>query len=454
LSLQTDSGISGEAERALASVDLERTLRTRFKLLLFLVIVLSVWISTKPFTNLSPDFDPNAGDLVNQLTFSGLALAAGLALLMTPFQAMRPLLQPSYVLVLMALGISIFFAGNPSGAFRSCAFTLIVMFLAAALYAIPERFRQFQSLLLLASAAVMGLSYIGIIILPDLAMHTDFDPFEPEHAGSWKGHFDHKNIAGAMMGALAVVGIYAIRTGRPWLGWAMLIGGFVFLYFTKSKTSLGLLPMAIVVGYMVERIPWLVIRLGLCLGPIAALLVLTLGSALWPEVADFNKLIMKDATFTGRFDIWRYGFEMLAYRPWTGYGYEGFWQTPVTLEGESKLELAWAAEKIVHGHNSYLDVALTMGIPGMVIVGYAFIIKPVIDYHWCQPTRDNRLYATMCLTIWLYIALGMCLESYFFRRADPVWFAFLIAVFGLRFTATFPFDSLPSQDDQASSATA
>jgi O-antigen ligase len=454
LSLQPDSRVSGIGQRAQASPDLEQYLRTRFKLLLFLAIVLTVWISTKPFSNLSDDFDPNAGDLVNQLTFSGLAIAAGLALFMAPLQAMRPLLQPSYLLVVVVLGVSVFFSWNPSGAFRSLAFTLIVMFLAASLYAIPERFRQFQNLFLLAAAAVMALSYMGIVLLPDLAMHTDFDPFEPEHAGSWKGHFDHKNIAGAMMGALAIVGIYAIRTGRPWLGWAMLVGGFVFLYFTKSKTSLGLLPLAIVIGFMAEKMPWMIIRLGLCLTPVVALLVLTIGSAWWPDVAAFNKLIMSDATFTGRFDIWRYGFEMLAYRPWTGYGYEGFWQTPITLQGESKLELAWAAEKIVHGHNSYLDVALTMGIPGIVVVGYAFIVKPVLDYHRCEATKDNRLYATMCLMIWLYIALGMCLESYFFRRADPVWFAFLVAVFGLRFTATFPFDSSPSQGDREPSTNA
>jgi hypothetical protein len=33
------------------------------------------------------------------------------------------------------------------------------------------------------------------------------------------------------------------------------------------------------------------------------------------------------------------------------------------------------------------------------------------------------------------VALGMCLESYLFRRSDPVWFSLLVAVFGLRFLA-------------------
>jgi O-antigen ligase len=160
--------------------------------------------------------------------------------------------------------------------------------------------------------------------------------------------------------------------------------------------------------------------------------------------------VMKDPTFTGRFDIWRYGFEKLAERPWTGYGFEGFWQTSTTLQGESGLELAWAVEKIIHGHNSYLDIALTTGIPGLVLVLYTFLLKPVIDYHNCQPSPGNRMIATMFLSILIFISLGMCLETYYFRRADPVWFTLLIAVLGLRFTAAFRFAESPSPADRAS----
>ncbi|MGL4637938.1 MAG: O-antigen ligase family protein [Beijerinckiaceae bacterium] len=430
----------------------EAELRARglFRQALFLLILLAVWISTKPFTAAPEDGSVPAGDIVNQLTFSGLAVAAMLALLMVDRRALAPLLMPSYAILVLWLVVSVVTTTQSAISMRAFAFTIIVMFLAASLFALPERFRQFQTLMLAAALIVLALAYFGVIAMPSRGKHTDLDPFEPEHAGSWKGHFDHKNIAGAMMAVFAIMGVYALRVKRNWIGVALLLGGFIFLYFTKSKTSLALLPAVMLIVWMAERVPVLLVRMLLCLGPVLLLLALTLGGALYPEIATLNKAFMKDPTFTGRFDIWRYGFEMLAERPLFGYGFEAFWQTSTTLKGESRLELAWAVEKIIHGHNSYLDVMLTLGIPGIILVAYVFLIRPVIDYHRCRQSRDNQLLATMFLGMWMFISLGMCLETYYFRRADPVWFALLIAVIGLRFTAEYRIDQSPSQAAQAS----
>jgi O-antigen ligase len=428
----------------------EQRARDAFRSAVFVAILLAVWVSTRPFWTAPSDGTIPAADLLNQLTFSGLAVAAMIGVWFADHRALRPLLQPSYAVLFLWLAASVFLSTQGAISFRAFAFTGIVIVLAASLFVLPLRFAQFQNLLLGCALAIMGLAYFGVIALPDLGKHTDFDPFEPEHAGSWKGHYDHKNIAGAAMASFAIMGLYALRIGRRWTGIVLLAGGVIFLYFTKSKTALALLPFAMLLGYLAERIPSFAVRLLLCLGPVLLLLVLTLGGALVPEIAAFNKLVMKDPTFTGRFDIWRYGFEKLAERPWTGYGFEGFWQTSTTLQGESRLELAWAVEKIIHGHNSYLDIALTTGIPGLVLVLYTFLLKPVVDYHNCQPGEDNRKIATMFLTILIFISLGMCLETYYFRRADPVWFTLLIAVIGLRFTAAYRFAGSPSRADPAS----
>ncbi len=428
----------------------ERRARDVYRQVVFVAILIAVWVSTRPFWTAPTDGTVPAADLLNQLTFSGLALAAILGVWFADHRALRPVLQPSYAVLFLWLGASVLLSTQLAISFRAFAFTGIVIVLAASLFVLPQRFSQFQTLLLGSALFIMGLAYFGVIALPDLGKHTDFDPFEPEHAGSWKGHYDHKNIAGAAMASFAIMGLYALRIGKRWTGIILLVGGVIFLYFTKSKTALALLPFAILLGYLAERIPSLAMRLVLCLGPVLLLLFLTLGGALVPEIAAFNKLVMKDPSFTGRFDIWRYGFEKLAERPWTGYGFEGFWQTSTTLEGESRLELDWAVEKIIHGHNSYLDIALTTGIPGLCLVMYVFLLKPVIDYHNCQSNEDNRRLATMFLTILVFISLGMCLETYYFRRADPVWFTLLIAVLGLRFTAAYRFAEAPSPAAPAS----
>jgi O-antigen ligase len=453
--------IGQELSRLSASQDAESRARDWFRQGLFLAILLAVWISTKPFYVAPADGGAPAADLMNQLTFSGLAVCAGLALIMIDRRALLPVVQPSYLLIIAWMIITTVMSTEPAVSQRALAFTLVIMFLAACLFALPQRFSDFQKLLFVAAVIVLGLSYAGVILLPDLAKHTDIDPFEPEHAGSWKGHFDHKNIAGAMMAVMAAIGIYALRLRRRLLGAGLLCGGLLFLYFTKSKTSLALFPMVVVCCLLAERSRGLGLKLVLCLGPVFALLLLTLGSAVFPMLAaelgpsavadlgsaitSLNRTISSDPTFTGRLDIWRYGFEMLSYRPWAGYGFEGFWQTPTTLQGESRQELSWAVEKIIHGHNGYLDVALTQGVVGVVLVVAAFLIKPVVDYHRAAQADENRMLATMFLMIWLFISLGQCLEVYYFRRADPVWFALLFASLGLRFTAAYRIDQSPSQ---------
>jgi O-antigen ligase len=444
------SDIRSHLEAFAASPEMEMRLRGVFRQVVFVLILLAVWISTKPFAAAPTDGSVSSGDTVNQLTFSSLAILSFIGVMWANPRALLPMLQPSYLIMFVWMIITVVNSTFFGISFRAFAFTTIVIFLAAALFVLPEKFRQFQTLFLGCCLATMALSYFGVVALPSLGKHTDFDPFEPEHAGSWKGHFDHKNIAGAAMAAFAIAGVYALRIGRSRIGWPLLIGGVLFLYLTNSKTAFGLLPVALLIAYIAERVHSMPLRVLVCIGPIFALIALTIGSALVPEIRELNKAVMKDPGFTGRYDIWRYGFEMLAYKPWLGYGFEAFWQTETTLKGESRLDLAWAVEKIVHGHNSYLDVALTMGVIGFLLVIYVFIVKPVIDYHRSQEVNAGEPMATMLLGIWLFVSLDMCLETYYFRRADPVWFTLLFSVIGLRFIAVYRVDQSPAPADGAS----
>ena len=45
---------------------------------------------------------------------------------------------------------------------------------------------------------VVVTSYAGIVLLPDVAIHSA-NSAEPQHAGLWRGLFAHKNIAGPVM---------------------------------------------------------------------------------------------------------------------------------------------------------------------------------------------------------------------------------------------------------------
>jgi O-antigen ligase len=415
----------------------EESLRNGLRAALSIMILLAIWLSTRPFMKPPPAVGvQQSGDIVNQLTFAGLALLAAGLLAICDRRALLPLIQPAYMILIGWIGVCVVISTEFPMSMRAFQFALVVIFLAAALLALAKDEEQFGFVLMVCAGLSLAVAISGVIALPGIAKHTDFDPFEPEHAGSWRGHFDHKNIAGAMMGVFIFISVYLIRSGRRLGGWLMLLGSFVFLYFTKSKTSLVLAPAVVLLAFLVEWSRPLALRLMLAILPVLLLIGATLGSVLFKPIMDMVQFVVPGTTYTGRVDIWRYGFEKLAERPFTGYGFESFWLTSTTLYGESKLELAWSVDKIVHGHNGYLDIGLTMGIPGLLLVAYVFLLKPVLDYHAAARQERQKPMAHLFLMMWLFISLNMCLESYFFRRSDPVWFSLLIAVIGLHFLAS------------------
>ena len=63
------------------------------------------------------------------------------------------------------------------------------------------------------------------------------------------------------------------------------------------------------------------------------------------------------------------------------------------------------------------------------------MVLPLVDYCRIPNSGNTGKLAGLFITVWVFTAMGACLESFFFRRADPVWFCMLISVIGLRLTA-------------------
>ena len=99
------------------------------------------------------------------------------------------------------------------------------------------------------------------------------------------------------------------------------------------------------------------------------------------------------------------------------------------------IDLNWDVRDSVHGLYSWLDAALSFGIPGALLLGLVLVVMPIRDYVSIPNSGNAGKLAKLFVTLWLFTALGANLESFFFRRADPVWFSMLIAIVGLRLTA-------------------
>jgi O-antigen ligase len=397
------------------------------------VILTALLLTFRPFTPAAQG--GTGGDPINQIGYSllGAVALAGLFML-TDRRALAAMVSPWWLLLLAFAALSIVTSADSAGALRSFSFTLIAIVCVVAFLALQRDIESFTTSLTFAAVLVLGLCYAGILLAPGVAAHGAIGP-EPEHAGMWRGVFSHKNIAGPVVACLGFIGLFLMRRGRFWLGSAILVGSLVFVWNTGSKTAAGLIPITVLVVFLprllgLQRLTPFLIAGGLVAGAAA-----TVGIALFAPVGRIAAELAPDLTYTGRLAIWEFAVDMIARRPWTGFGYESFWGAIAIMQTDMHFDMAWDVRNIVHAHNGYLDIALTMGIPTLAVAVIAFVLVPLRDYARTPLLKANVLLADMFLMMLTYTLLNALMESFFFRRADPVWIVFVLAVLGLRMTS-------------------
>jgi O-antigen ligase len=403
----------------------------------FVATFLLVWVSTAPFKGSYEVSVEASSNIVNQISFTLMALLGIACVASAGGRVAYAYLRPAWLLLLLWMTLGVVNSANPEISMRAFRFTLVVLAIAGTVVLLPRSQRDFAQLIGIAALIVLLICYAGLVVFRDVAVHSGGDVLEPEHAGAWRGLFDHKNIAGAMMVILMLVGIFVATAGSRGLGIVVTVLAATFLFFTGSKTSMGLGPFVVLVGLACARIRSLWLRALLALGPLAILLTATLGSVLFPQIDAIVQSVSPDQTFTGRTEIWRFAIDRLWNRPIFGYGFEGFWQSDYVLYAEPKENESGISNGMVHGHNGYVDLAIGMGIPGLILGMLVLVLLPLRDHHRVVRTPENKVLAELFFRIWLFAIYSACLESFFFRRADPVWFALLVSVIGLRLTSKY-----------------
>lgn len=402
-------------------------------------LVLSVfWVSFQPFGGYTPP--TNIGDtsnLVNQIGFSAMFLLVwGTAILFVPRAAFFRMVSVSWIGMFALIAVSALNAPDPDAARRALTFSVIVTSTAAALIMLPPNARGLSWVLLLAGGLVLGLSYGGVVLNPAAAIHQAGET-EGQHVGLWRGVFIHKNIAGPVMAVITFSGLYMLRRGWRMAGLAFAIAGFVFVMQTGSKTSAALVPAVVLMVWLPASLGHR--RLG-ALGAVGAILIahaLTAGTVFVPFFDHILRAFDPYTTFTGRVEIWKFAKEYIEFRPLTGYGFAGFWSTPVVFNAERFFDQTWDPRFIVHSHNGFVDMVLQFGALALLPVAWLLIIRPALLYARTLRTNENVILADFFFMIVVFANLNAALESFYFQRADPVWLSMVIALFGLRMTSRF-----------------
>ena len=415
----------------------------------FVATVLVIWVSLRPFPDLSDSAvgDLDKGKLASTYITLGMFSVAALALTVRRHaRALRTLMTPMFLVLCCWMCINTVFSHDFGLSFQRLILTGSVLTMAACLLLLPDSQDELDIWLSVTVLIFLFLCYFGVMLAPSLSIHTARDTFESHLAGDWRGPFGHKNVAAPIMALLVFVGIYLMGRQAILRGVAIITLSSVFLIMTGGKSAMVLCAVAFALSVLVIAVKGVVLRACLIFLPLLSLNLLTVGSVFSERLAAIVKLLPLDTTFTGRTAIWEFAISSLGLHPWLGYGFAAFWGTDSIQNLIPDDQIEWASTA-AHSHNGYLDNALTVGIPGLALIVAIFVIAPLRNFSVVTRSGADDPLAKLFLRIWLFGIYLSSMESFLLDRADPIWFTFLVGVFGLHYLARFRLTSEPATPD-------
>lgn len=416
----------------------EESQRVSGRGLLFFAILALTLVTLTPFGDLG---DPRllevteGNDALAYALFLGCALTGCWLVWTTDRPALKSLLVPSYAGLGLWIGVTCALSQDPVSSTKRATMLGFVVACSASLFLLPRDKEEMAKLLSWVALLVVGLSYFGVIFLPQYSIHQITDLGEPQLAGNWRGVFGHKNMTSAVFSVLAFVGFF-VKSQRPLEGWIIIVLSLVFVAASGGKSSSVICVATILVSSLSTQASSFALWTALVAGPLVGLNMLGIGSVAIPELASLTSILPLDASFTGRSDVWTYALPKASETPLFGHGFLAFWNTEAMRHGGGEQSTDWA-QTAAHAHNGYLDAVLSMGYPGLLMFFVALMAQPAFDIRRAQARGDEPELTLMLQRIWMFSLYLSSFETFVFNRAHPSWVLMLFAVFSVRYLAQF-----------------
>lgn len=263
------------------------------------------------------------------------------------------------------------------------------------------------------------------------------------HVGAWRGPWVEKNYLGGMMtkGLIATMCAFAMRPSRAWL-WipgALLCFSLVILSTSKTALLISLASIGIFIALRIFR------RFPILRPPLVYTIVLSVGGlftfvAVAPDLA-FG-LIGKDATFTGRTDIWQW-LSMSIKQKWAlGYGYGAYWNDPLGPSYWVRSALQWG---VPSAHNGWIDLWLGGGLVAVALFGIYTLV--ILCFMVDRIFRGGTETYWVVLSTLMFIAFSLS-ESTILQQNDISWVIF-VATSAKLLSLEKPFWRRPEDHPQA-----
>ncbi|WP_211912090.1 O-antigen ligase family protein [Tardiphaga alba] len=400
--------------------------------------LLLIWLTFEPFANLQNTSltEIATGQLATTyITFGSLALLAVALCASDSLPALRSLGTPVNIAFVAWMLINIVASHLPGLSLQRFTLTASVTALAFMIPLLPSSRAQLNLCLAISAGLLLAICYLGLLLIPDYAIHSIRDAVEANLDGDWRGAFSHKNIAAPVMAILIYLGLYLIRTELTVAGILITAAAVIFMLNSGGKSSTGFCVAILLLVQIVSRVRGFAMKCAICFAPLLLMNVLAVGSAISPALAGIVATLPIDTTFTGRTGIWEFALTGFFGRPIFGYGYGAFWNNPAnqTTIGSA---FEWATDAS-HSHNGYLELALSIGFPGLMLALAALLYMPLRDYQRIQDGDQNQPLAHFLLTVWLFGIYLSTMETFLLDKQNPIWFLFVIAVAGLHYLSRF-----------------
>jgi len=284
-----------------------------------------------------------------------------------PWNLFRATIRQPFLIILMGIvAASIFWSIQPDVSIRR-GFAVACTTISGLVLASRFRWAELARVFAIVFCVLIVASYAVCIAMPSIGVMTELFP------GAWRGLWMEKNALGGLMALgiclLAAAAILDPRGAKIWLPFALVAFGLVIM--SQSKTSLA----SLILGLMALGFVWICQR-GPAYGAAATwagvtgVVLLVLFLLLASDV--FFAILGKDATLTGRTQIWTAAMRQIEQRPWLGYGYAAVWS-----DKSGWGPLAWIVHDAKftpqHAHNSWIEQWIGIGLFGLGAWGLFYL---------------------------------------------------------------------------------
>ena len=392
----------------------------------YLALLLLVFVSLSPFAIREPvalaageSGFAGSGDIVRQIAYLGVfALVAFSAVRQSGPVVLRSVSPLLFVLLAWCL-LSASWAAEPDVSFRRAVLASVIVVSAMMSVSVVGPGRALV-LLRTVLAGVLIVNWLSIALVPQ-AIHLAGEA-DPGLIGDWRGLYFHKNIAGSITAITAILFFFSMLRSRHIVDFILFIAAVLFTVMTRSKSSIGLLPVALVFG-LIYRVAWRRgidrVIVGVAAG-LAAIVICAVAATHWNTISH----ILEDPTqFTGRAAIWQGELAFISDHPLLGSGYGTFADTGALSPLHNYVGDAWV-QNVSHGHNAYLQLLVTIGGIGFALSMLVLVIVPL----WTFLREDSSQieFKALLFAIFVFVVLHNALESDFLEGDSAVWLAFLL----------------------------